>query len=400
MEKKAPARREFQFLPVSLRLETLGGVATPLVLRGTPLPAKRSENFSTAADNQISVEIKLLMGESPLARNDLHLGRFHLRDIPPAVAGKPQITVNFSVRADCAVTVRATLEGTQLAAEETMLPPKEMTDEFIASLLSSAEQNRVNDEAELLKVEETNRARRLIKEAEAQLVKGHNKRLEERIASLGLALASDDIASVRERSDALAAALSPSAGFGGFDFSSIFGSMPSTSPQHRASFAKRKPADLQLQLTPNQPAHVMGRIFGGTSFTLDPQLCFVLMPFDEKFQALYDDHIKPSVERAGLRCERADDVRGTSLITWDIWERVNRARFLVAELTDQNPNVFYELGLAHALSKEVILITQSMDFVPFDLKTIRCIVYDFTPRGTQKLEKGLAETISALMKSA
>jgi hypothetical protein len=62
--------------------------------------------------------------------------------------------------------------------------------------------------------------------------------------------------------------------------------------------------------------------------------------------------------------------------------------------------VFYELGLAHALSKDVILLAQSMDFVPFDLRVIRCIVYDFTPRGTQKLENNLSETIAELMKSA
>jgi hypothetical protein len=106
------------------------------------------------------------------------------------------------------------------------------------------------------------------------------------------------------------------------------------------------------------------------------------------------------LRRARLRCERADDIHGTNLITWDIWERINRARFLIAELTGQNSNVFYELGLAHALSKDVILITQSMDFVPFDLKTIRCIVYDFTPRGTQELERKLGKTIGAVMKSA
>src|SRR5262249_34564754 len=133
--------------------------------------------------------------------------------------------------------------------------------------------------------------------------------------------------------------------------------------------------------------HVVGKIFGGATFTLDTLLCFVLMPFDPKFQPLYEDHIKPTVDGAGLRCQRWDDVVGTRQITLDIWERINRSRFLIAELTEQNPNVFYELGLAHALSKDVILLTQSMDFVPFDLRIIRCIVYEFTPRGTQKLEK-------------
>ena len=122
------------------------------------------------------------------------------------------------------------------------------------------------------------------------------------------------------------------------------------------------------------------------------------MPFSDRFQPIYDDHIRPEVQRAGLRCERADEIRGTSLITWDIWEKINRARFLIADLTDRNPNVFYELGLAHAISKDVILLTQSMDFVPFDLKALRCIVYEFTPRGVQLLENKLSETIASLMK--
>ena len=123
------------------------------------------------------------------------------------------------------------------------------------------------------------------------------------------------------------------------------------------------------------------------------------MPFAKKFQPIFDDHILPTVKKAGLRCERADEIRGVQLITWDIWECVNRARFLIAELTDQNANVFYELGLAHALSKDVILLAQSMDFVPFDLKALRCICYEFTPRGTQRLERELSETIQSLMKA-
>src|SRR5262249_8822168 len=122
------------------------------------------------------------------------------------------------------------------------------------------------------------------------------------------------------------------------------------------------------------------------------------MPFTDKLQPLYEDHISPIVQKAGLRCVRADDIHGTSLITYDIWEHINRARFLVAELTDRNPNVFYELGLAHAISKEVILITQSMQSVPFDLKALRCIRYDFTPRGVEKLERAFAATIEALIK--
>ena len=72
----------FEFLPLSIRIETLGGVATPVVLRGTPLPAVRRENFSTSADGQLNVEFELLLGESPLSRNNIKFGKFRLEGIP------------------------------------------------------------------------------------------------------------------------------------------------------------------------------------------------------------------------------------------------------------------------------------------------------------------------------
>ena len=419
----APARkRSFDFLPLSVRLATLGGVATPLVLRGTPLPTKRSETFSTAADNQVNVETELFLGERPLIGNNIKLGELRLTGIPRASRGQPQVKVEFSVDVTCAITARASLQGTQLFAEETFELPNELTEEFIAKALEDAESSRAADEAELLRVEATNNAKDLIARAEQKLKEGPDAKLNGAVAALGLALASGDSDRIREKSDALFAAI-PNLQFG-TDFADIFGSMfkpaarkqgfvstsaptkPRPTGPTPASTVSRKSVHAGSQTPPDQglasQAHeqVLGKIFGGTRFTLDTQLCFVLMPFDVKFQPLYDDHIKPTVRRAGLQCERADDIHGIAQITWDIWERINRSRFLIAELTGQNPNVFYELGLAHALSKDVILITQSMDFVPFDLKTIRCIAYDFTPRGTQKLEKDLAETIGTLMKSA
>jgi len=392
--------RKFDFLPLSLRLATLGGVATPLVLRGTPLPTRRSDTFSTAADKQVTVEVELFLGESPLVRNCIRIGALKLEGMPPADRGQPQVKVEFDVGATCVVTARASLLGSQLVAEKTFRPPGELSDGFIAQVLAKAESNRAADEAELARAEATNSAKMLIDQAEQQLKQGSNAKLSEAIAALGLALASGDSSAIREKSGELSRFLAPLS-FDAIDFGALFGKprapasrAPSgTKPAHRAAPPEQK-------LAPQVHQQALGKIFGGASFTLDTQLCFVLMPFDAKFQPLYDDHIKPTVARARLRYERADEIRGPNLITWDIWERINRARVLVAELTDQNPNVFYELGLAHALSKDVILITQSMDFVPFDLKTIRCICYDFTPRGTQKLEKQLAETITALMKSA
>jgi hypothetical protein len=400
---KAASNPSFDFLPLSIRIETLGGVATPLLLRGTPLPARRSEVFVTSADNQTRVSAELYMGESPLAKNNIQLGKVEISDIPPAKRGEPKIDLEFSVSKTCTVTARASLRGTSLRVEETFGPPQELSEEFIAKALADASSTRADDEAELLQAEATNRAKSLIVRAEELLSKGPQAKLSEAVAALGLALASGDSGSIREKSDVVEDLVTRASlfGSGSFDFSDLFGSFttpvkttPSTSPRTR----EQRPSEQKL--APPSHTQVLGRIFGGTSFTLDPLLCFVLMPFDSKLQPLYDDHIRPTVTGSGLRCERADDIRGPNLITWDIWERINRARFLLADLTDQNSNVFYELGLAHALSKDVILITQSMNFVPFDLKTIRCIVYDFTPRGIEKFERALTETIAALMKSA
>jgi hypothetical protein len=345
------------------------------------------------------------MGESPLFKNNIRLGKFDLEGIPAANRGEPHIDVEFSVDKTCSITARASLQGASLSAEGTFHPPQELSDASIAKALADAESSRATDEAELLRVEATNRAKNLIAKAEERLGKGPHAKLSEAVAALGLALASGDSSNIREKSDALEGLVAKAGLFGSgspsFEFSDLFGSLttPVTARTRRPSSAG-KTTPSEQRLTSQAHSQVLGKIFGGTNFTLDPLLCFVLMPFDSQFQPLYDDHIKPTVTRSGLRCERADDIRGTTLITWDIWERINRARFLMADLTGQNSNVFYELGLAHALSKDVILITQSMDFVPFDLKTIRCIVYDFTPRGIQKFEKTLAETIIAVTKSA
>ncbi len=392
----------FSFLPLSIRMETVGGIATPLVLRGTPLPTKRSETFSTASDNQSTVKVSLFIGERPLSKDNLLLGEFHLNGIPPSPKATPQILIEFSVDQICVVTARATLKGSELFAEQIFSPTQNLTEDYIAKVLEDAESSRMSDDESVRKIEAVNRANTLIAKAEEKLKIGSNSKISEAIANLGLALASGDSESIREKSDILDEALAPNISDLFSSFNDIFATTTKQT-QNRSIPNKKKsspnhniPAKQGIAST--QSTHLLGKIFGGGVFTLDPQLCFVLMPFAEKFQPLYEDHIRPTIENAGLRCERADEIQGTSLITWDIWEKINRSRFLIAELTDQNPNVFYELGLAHALSKDVVLLTQSMDFVPFDLKVLRCILYEFTPRGIQKLEKSLEATITALMK--
>ncbi|GEM_PF-1507536 len=142
----------------------------------------------------------------------------------------------------------------------------------------------------------------------------------------------------------------------------------------------------------NQP------IFGTFEGTVDEKLCFVLMPFSQKFDELYVDSIKKIVEKNQLQCVRADDIYSTNPIIEDIWNSINKARIIISDLTGKNPNVFYETGIAHTLGKEVVLLTQKLSDVPFDLRHLRVIVYEFTPRGATKLEVDLENAINSIFK--
>lgn len=127
-------------------------------------------------------------------------------------------------------------------------------------------------------------------------------------------------------------------------------------------------------------------LFPAPTGQINARSCFVLMPFASSFLPLYVQ-IRDFLENyCGLQCLRADEIFGSHPITIDIWKSLNEARFLIADLTGRNPNVFYELGLAHALGKNVLLLTQRMTDVPFDLNHIRAIQYDEKlPDGVQKI---------------
>lgn len=128
----------------------------------------------------------------------------------------------------------------------------------------------------------------------------------------------------------------------------------------------------------------------GQEFSLHPKLCFVIMPFASDLANAYAA-IKSIVEDyCGLTCVRADEISKAERITDDIWKTINEARFLIADLTNQNPNVFYEVGLAHAIKKPVILLTQDQN-VPFDLRGIRYLPYD--ANNLIELQKKLPEFI-------
>jgi len=131
----------------------------------------------------------------------------------------------------------------------------------------------------------------------------------------------------------------------------------------------------------------------------EEDLCFIIMPFSvEALNVVYEDYVQPTlVKRCQLRSERGDDVFGSNVIMDDITNSIRRSRLIIADLTGRNANVFYEVGIAHALNKQVLLMTQSIEDVPFDLRHRRALVYDYSPRGCKKLEKDLYENVQHIL---
>ncbi len=129
--------------------------------------------------------------------------------------------------------------------------------------------------------------------------------------------------------------------------------------------------------------------------------CFVMMPFANPLGSYYGSVYEPAIKKAGLRAVRADaDIYGTGKIIDQIWDGINSARVLVAELTNRNPNVLYELGLAHALKKPVVLVSSNEGDVPFDVKHVRVIYYDVSdPFWGSKLIDKVAENILSALKN-
>lgn len=142
-------------------------------------------------------------------------------------------------------------------------------------------------------------------------------------------------------------------------------------------------------------------LFGPASYGIDERLAFILMPFDEDLTRVYTSIIKPTVEAIGLVSRRADDFKTNKAIIQDIWKAICEARVVIAELTDLNPNVMYELGIAHTIGKETILIYQHRNGkdprFPFDLAHIRRIEYEDSAAGGKKLENELSDTLKSIL---
>jgi hypothetical protein len=143
----------------------------------------------------------------------------------------------------------------------------------------------------------------------------------------------------------------------------------------------------------------MSGLLGSRKNEPDPNRCFVMMPFAESFDAIYRLIQRVCVEQ-GLVCTRADEDVKPGKITGKIYEAVGDAGIIIADMTGKNPNVFYEMGLAHAISDNVILLTQTPDDVPFDLKDFLHIQYSNTFDGAERLANDLSKVITTILRSA
>lgn len=155
--------------PLTLSIETMGGVATPLIKRNTTIPVTKSQIFSTAVDNQPSVDIVIVQGERPMARDNKLLGNFQLTGIQPAKAGVPQIEISFSIDANGIMSVKAKDLKTNEENSITIKDSQGLSEEEIQRMVKEAEENKEKDEEVKKQAELKNRAERLIIEFETVL---------------------------------------------------------------------------------------------------------------------------------------------------------------------------------------------------------------------------------------
>jgi molecular chaperone DnaK len=155
--------------PLSLGIETFGGVATKLIESNTTIPTKKSEVFSTASDQQPSVEIHVLQGERPMAKDNRTIGRFHLDGIPPAPRGMPQIEVTFDIDANGLLHVTAKDKGTGKSQNIRIEASSGLSDEEIKKMKHEAEANAEADKKAKEEVDKLNHADSLIFQTEKQL---------------------------------------------------------------------------------------------------------------------------------------------------------------------------------------------------------------------------------------
>ena len=196
--------------PLSLGIETMGGVATKLIESNTTIPTKKSQVFSTAADNQPSVEIHVIQGERPMAADNKTIGRFHLDGIPPAPRGTPQIEVTFDIDANGIIKVSATDKATGKSQDIRIEASSGLTQEEIERMKAEAEANAEADKLAKENAETLNQADQMIFQTEKQLSEFGDKLSEDKkkpitegLEGLKKAFESKDVAAIKPALDAI-----------------------------------------------------------------------------------------------------------------------------------------------------------------------------------------------------
>ena len=196
--------------PLSLGIETLGGVMTTLIARNTTIPTRKSETFSTAADSQTNVEVHVVQGERPLARDNRTLGKFHLVGLPPAPRGVPQIEVAFDIDANGIVNVTATDKATGKEQKITITGSSGLSKDDVEKMVRDAEAHAADDKARREVIDARNQADSLAWSVEKSLNENREKvpvgeisTIEAAIAKVREAIKGDDAAAITRASDEL-----------------------------------------------------------------------------------------------------------------------------------------------------------------------------------------------------
>ena len=196
--------------PLSLGIETLGGICTVLIPRNTTIPTSKSQVFSTAADNQPAVDIHILQGERQMAADNKTLGNFQLTNIPPAPRGVPQIEVTFDIDANGIVNVKAKDLGTKKEQSITITSSTNLSDDEIDKMVKEAEENREADEKRKNEADARNEAEQMIfatekaiKDLGDKVDSKDKEKAEEQIKDLKEALEKDDIDDIKSKTEKL-----------------------------------------------------------------------------------------------------------------------------------------------------------------------------------------------------